>query len=506
VNNIKVKLSLKNSLYLLFLLLILNGPVPKTTILKTKRLFPMQAKVLKFKYSIRNLLFILMILPLFNSCNEGRNAGFTGESGEVKLLILAPAHYHAHAIHRRMYDQIDPTVHVYAPEGSEVDLHVSMVEGYNVRENNATSWDQVVYAGEDYLEKMLSEKKGNVVLLAGNNRRKTTYIKRAVDAGLNVFSDKPMAIDMENFELLKAAFASADRNNVILYDMMTSRHSMTNILTKEIMQLPQVFGELDKGTLEDPAIIKENVHYFYKYVSGSLLRRPPWYFDVRQQGDGIVDVTTHLVDQVQWACFPEQAIDYRTDIDMISARRWPTAITRSQFESITGIKDLPAYLNDYIENDTVIQIYANGEMDYTIKGVHTNVRSIWNYSAPEGEGDTHYTFIRGSRANLIVDNSGLSVEPTVPDTGDFEKTLFREFAAIQEKYPGVHLRKAGNRWQVVIPGEYRADAFTQSTEQYLRYLIEGMPEWEVPNMISRYYTTTKALEMARNETLDSKKP
>ena len=49
---------------------------------------------------------------------------------------------------------------------------------------------------------------------------------------------------------------------------------------------------------------KESVHYFSKLVSGAPLKRPAWFFDTAQQGEGLVDITTHLVDLVQWACFP----------------------------------------------------------------------------------------------------------------------------------------------------------------------------------------------------------
>jgi hypothetical protein len=35
-------------------------------------------------------------------------------------------------------------------------------------------------------------------------------------------------------------------------------------------------------------------------------------------------------------------------------------------------------------------------------------------------------------------------------------------------------------------------------EAYLRYLDKGqLPDWEVPNMLAKYYITTQALEMAR---------
>ena len=49
--------------------------------------------------------------------------------------------------------------------------------------------------------------------------------------------------------------------------------------------------------------------------------RPAWFFDNDEQGEGLNDVGTHLVDLVQWTLFPEQAIDYR--------KRHPGARARS---------------------------------------------------------------------------------------------------------------------------------------------------------------------------------
>ena len=72
--------------------------------------------------------------------------------------------------------------------------------------------------------------------------------------------------------------------------------------------------------MEEPAVTKVSVHHFSKIVSGSPLIRPAWFFDVRQQGEGIVDVTTHLVDLVQWECFPEQILDH-FDIKMVSCKK-----------------------------------------------------------------------------------------------------------------------------------------------------------------------------------------
>ena len=66
----------------------------------------------------------------------------------------------------------------------------------------------------------------------------------------------------------------------------------------------------------------ESVHYLLKMVAGAPLRRPAWFFDVGQQGEGLSDVGTHLVDLVPWVLFPDQAIDYRAAIQMRRRSGW----------------------------------------------------------------------------------------------------------------------------------------------------------------------------------------
>src|SRR5690606_41123030 len=105
------------------------------------------------------------------------------------------------------------------------------------------------------------------------------------------------------------------------------------MLQKEFSLIPEVFGTLEKGTPENPGITEESTHFFYKQVSGNVLTRPSWFFDVKQQGEGIVDVGTHLVDLVQWVGFPEQIIDYTKDIQLTSAKRWSTDLTLNQFNA-----------------------------------------------------------------------------------------------------------------------------------------------------------------------------
>jgi predicted dehydrogenase len=460
---------------------------------------------------------IIMILAvLFPSCTGGnreKEAGenqrmFTGARGEVKLMTLEPGHFHAALVQKSMYKQVDPVVRIYAPEGPELEAHLGLIESYNSRADNPTSWEQVVYTGSDYFEKMLAEKSGNVMVIAGNNAKKTDYILKTVEAGINVLADKPMVIVPEEFPRLEQAFQTAEEKGVLLYDIMTERYEITTMIQRELSIIPEVFGTLQKGTPEEPAITKESVHHFFKYVSGSPLKRPAWFFDVNQQGEGIVDVTTHLVDLIQWEAFPEVTLN-KQDVDIISARRWTTDLTPEMFEKATQQKAFPTFLEKDVE-DGVLKVYSNGEINYTLKGIHAKVSVIWNFQAPEGAGDTHYSIMRGSGCNLVIrqgEEQGykpmLYVEPSAGEDADVfaEKLLKAVEQDLAADYPGLQLKRLDEElWMVEIPEKFKVGHeahFGQVTEKYLGFLAAGgMPEWEVPNMIVKYYTTTEGLKAA----------
>lgn len=425
---------------------------------------------------------------------------------EVKLITLNPGHFHAALLQKSMYNGVSPDVYVYAPAGDELEAHLKLVEKYNVRIEEPTTWKEHVYKGTDFLQRMLSEKKGNLVVLAGNNKEKTNYIAQSIKAGFNVLADKPMAIDSKGFQLLNQAFKEAKKQNVLLYDIMTERYEITNILQKELLMMDNVFGELEKGSNDNPAIIKESVHHFFKNVSGAPLIRPTWYYDVAQEGNGLVDVTTHLVDLIQWTCFPEQILDYHHDIHVDGAKRWATLITPSQFKKSTNSNTYPEFLKKDIK-DSILQVYANGEMNYTIKGIHARVAVIWNYQAPEGTGDTHLSAIRGTKAILKIKQGKaqgfkpvLYLEPTQKDNIGYKKSLLASFEKLQQKYPGIELKETTEGYEVIIPESYKVGHeahFAEVAKRFFSYLKHGkLPEWEVPNMLAKYYTTTQALEKA----------
>ena len=452
-------------------------------------------------------IFSAMTCLIFNQgCNTSTNNSATEKDDSIRLITLDPGHFHSALLQKYMYNEISPLVHVYAPEGQEVQAHLKLVDSYNTRAESPTSWQEKVYTGPDYMEKMLEEKAGNVVILAGNNQKKTDYINRSLEEGLNVLADKPMAIDKQTFDKLVQAFATAKKNNVLLYDVMTERNEINTILQKEFTQLT-AFGQLDKGSPENPAITKISVHHFFKNVSGKPLIRPVWFYDVKQQGEGIVDVTTHLVDLVQWEAFPDQILDYKKDVEIMSAKRWTTQLTAAQFEQSTQQKEYPAYLSADVKNG-LLSVYSNGEINYKLKDVFAKVSVTWNFQAPEGTGDTHFSVMRGTKASVIIRQGKeqqykpvLYIEPAAKtDMASFETALKNDLKAIQTKYPGVELKKNDKGWEVVIPDKYKVgheEHFAQVAKNYLQYLKDGkLPDWEVPNMITKYYTTTQAREKA----------
>jgi predicted dehydrogenase len=461
------------------------------------------------KYSY---LIFFSILLFISSCEQEREPeGFTGAENEVRIINLNPGHFHAGLIHMHDYPQVDPTVYVYAPGGSELDSYLNMVNQFNTRAENPTNWNPEVYTGEDYVSRMVEEKAGNVMVVAGNNARKIEYINRAIETGINVLSDKPMIIHPDQFPVLVNALEAADEQGLVVNDMMTERHEITSILQKELSQNSDLFGEMETGSPDNPAIVKESVHFFYKTVAGATLVRPAWFFDVNQQGESIVDVSTHLIDLILWQSFPEEPIDYRNEsdgVEMVEARVWDTELTRSQFELITGVEEFPEYLMADVVADTVLNMIANGEFIFKARDMYGKVSVEWGFTNPDGE-DTHYSIMRGTLANLIIHQdieqdfvATLYVEPAeAADQDAFEGILNDALDRLNDRYPGLSAEHTELGWKINVPDEHietHEEHFTRVTERYLEALINGrLPEWERTNLETKYYLTTQAYEMSR---------
>jgi predicted dehydrogenase len=426
----------------------------------------------------------------------------------ITLMTLDPGHFHAALLQKTMVEQISPTVYVFAPGGDDLEAHLRYLEHFNSRPEHPTAWRPQVYEGADFLQQMLRQRPGEVVLIAGVNARKTNYIQTAVEAGLHVLADKPLCIDTPSWETLQTSLDSAATRGVLLSDIMTSRHEITHIVLRALVNDAEVFGVLERGSPERPAIVKQSTHHLFKAVDGRPLIRPAWYFDVTQQGEGIVDVTTHLVDQVMWTCFPEQRIDYAADIDMQHARRWPTRMSRDQFKQVTGLSNFPATLQQALDRDGNLPYSCNGDMLFTIKGIHTQITVQWDYQAPPGGGDTHTAATHGTRSIMrIRQGAAQGFQPQLyvePAAGVSNVALGTALATavrrLQSPYPGIAATCEGNEWRIVIPDVYRMGHeahFAEVLKTYLRHLERGAPDWAAPNLLAKYYITTQALALAR---------
>ncbi|HLA41102.1 MAG TPA: putative oxidoreductase C-terminal domain-containing protein, partial [Candidatus Glassbacteria bacterium] len=428
---------------------------------------------------------------------------------EHSIAVLDPGHFHAALVFKpASYQGVSSLVNIYAPVGDDFVDHLARVIPFNTRPDNPAAWRYRISLGPDCEQEMLEEKAGDIAVLSGRNQPKIDRILACVKAGFNVLADKPWVIDPAKLPVLEEVIAQAKVSGKVAYDIMTERCEITTILQREIIQDQATFGAVVEGTPEDPGVVKESVHYLYKLVAGRPNKRPWWFFDTSIQGEGIVDVTTHLVDIIFWVLWPEQPIEHGRDIEMVSARHWSTPINREQFEKITTLPDFPAELA--LNRDGKLDYFCNGRMNFKVKGVNCAVQVVWNFEAPEGSGDTHYSVIRGTKAHVLVLQGKeqnyrpeLYVEPAPgAERSAVGKALNDLVARLnQSQYPGVSLAEEGQRWRIEIPESYRIGHeahFGQVAQRFLDYLDKGhLPEWEYANLLSKYYVTTGALALCR---------
>ena len=121
------------------------------------------------------------------------------DMSEVKIMTLDPGHFHAGLVQKEMYPGVSPRVDVYAPLGFDLYEHLKRIAGFNNRKDNPTRWEMEIHAGGDPLQRMLAERPGNVVTMAGRNQGKIDRIKASVEGGLNVLVDKPWLINAADF-------------------------------------------------------------------------------------------------------------------------------------------------------------------------------------------------------------------------------------------------------------------------------------------------------------------
>ncbi len=427
---------------------------------------------------------------------------------DVRLMTVDPGHFHAALVQKEMYPGVAPRVDIYAPLGSDLYEHLKRIDSFNRRGEHPTAWQTEIHASPDFFERMLREHPGNVVVLSGRNRGKIDRIAASVDSGLNVLADKPWILKSEDLPKVERVLAEADTRGTVAFDIMTERFEITTILQRALVGDHDTFGEMIKGTEAEPGVYMESVHNLMKVVAGAPNIRPAWFFDTSEQGEGFNDIGTHLVDLVQWTVFPDQPIDYRADVRVLAAQRWPTWIPEADFQRVTNEPRFPDTVKGSVK-DGKLEYYCNTLVSYALRGVHVKLNVIWDWEAPAGS-DTHFAFYRGTRARIEIRQTRadkyrpeLYVIPVDAASKPAVLAAVRaKLQSLQQDYPGVTVEDRGAELHLNIPDAFRVGHeahFAQVTTRFLHYLRDrkALPTWERSNMIAKYFVTTTGTELSR---------
>lgn len=430
--------------------------------------------------------------------------------GKGKLRQLAtidPGHFHAALFQREMLPGIAARTFIYAPYGRDLAAHIQRIAQFNSRSVNPTCWTAEIHAGGGFWEEFKASPKGQIAVLSGNNRGKIRRIHELVEMGYHVLADKPWIIEPEDLPELRAVLDLAAHQRVVAYDAMTQRFEITCLLQRELVQTPEVFGSVQPGT--GPAVTMESVHYLLKEVAGVPSLRPPWFFDVGQQGEALADVGTHLVDLVQWTLFPGQAIDPARDLQVTGSEHWPTRLSLAQFQKVTGDSAFPSFLSSAIR-DGGLDYYANQSVDYRLKGVPVRLVVRWDFQAGPGARDSEFAAFRGTRAAVEVRQgreqnyqAEVYVVPNNPASqGLILAGVQSKLEALRGIYPGLACAVEAEAIRLVIPPVLRVAHeahFGLLVQRFLDYVDDPtrLPAWERDCMLAKYSTTTQGVGLAR---------
>ncbi len=418
------------------------------------------------------------------------------------LTFLEPGHFHAALILREQHPLVSDEIVVYVAQesglasgGREVAEFLDLLEAFNRRPERPTRWRPVVRAGQEPLARLVRERPGDVVILAGRNDRKMARVRELHDAGLHVLADKPWITTAAALRDVRHVLSGGAR----VMEMMTGRHAATARIAERLVHEPEVFGALEAAG--EPAIRLASVHHLEKSVNGAPLRRPPWYFDVRVQGDGLADIPTHLVDQAQrFLAAPGAVTDH--DAELLTARRWSTPVPRAVFARVTGQADFPPELAADVHGD-VLAYAGNAELAFRMRGVGVHLHTRWDLTEPPGGGDAHSATVTGTEARVRLEQG--------PDTG-FRRRLVveprhraarvgaaleRALTAWRAEYPGLAAVACPEGYEVEIPpgpGTAHEGQFPLVLDEFLRALGGGpWPDARAAATLVKYDLLARAL-------------
>ena len=413
------------------------------------------------------------------------------------LLFCDPGHFHAALTLRVTNPRVDPAIHVYAPEGPDLDAFLALIDSFNSRADDPTRWEVNLHVGPDPMARLIDERRGEIAVLAGRNNGKLAAIRALHDAGLHALVDKPWITSSAALPDLEAV----TEDFPLALDIMTNRHDTIAQLRRQVITTENVFGTFDIAT-DEPAFEIGSIHHLYKVVNGKPLQRPQWYFDSGIQGDGLVDIQSHIVDQAQWLIDPDDTADYEQDFTIDTATRWPTEVPLDLFAESTGADAFTEGLSDPIE-DGVLQLSCNGQIDYRLKGVRVRQRAEWGQREPAGSGDIHSAVVRGTGCGITIrqgPETGHVNQIHLTGSADLRARVEDALPSWRETLPGLACRESDLGLELTVPNSQRTgheSHFPMVLDWFLDHVEGGRwPAGLAKRIRSRYKLLAHAREQA----------
>ena len=416
-----------------------------------------------------------------------------------RAVFYQPSHFHAALTLKENNPRLEQDIHVYANSGAERDAFIALVENFNNRAEQPTHWRLHLHEGDDLVQQIIADGHADFVVLAIPNHKKLETIAQLSSARLPVFADKPWLTDSSQLTYLEQALAAP----AMVMDIMTIRYELLARLGHQVAHSESLFGEFIAGTLQQPAIEIASIHHLCKKVNGQPLRRPAWYYDIAVQGDGMVDIQSHMVEQAQWWVLDEDLCDFKQDIVINDAKRSSTPVPLDLFKESTGLDDYPDTLSAAVTNG-VFHYPCNGQTNYQLRGIHVQQTAEWRQREPEAAGDMHHVVMRGHYCNLLVRQgpetqyqAEVHLQPLVDN---FESRLKSERQQWQQRFPGLDYQSSEIGFRFIAPTDLdhgHESHFALVLNQFLDYLDAGkIPDDVTSRIRSRYTLLAQARELA----------
>ena len=165
------------------------------------------------------------------------------------------------------------------------DVNQVRMDNYDERLKNQYGLSPRPCYAPDGFERMIKEQKVDTVIVTSMDRTHHRYIIRAMEAGCDAITEKPMTVDEEK---CKAIFSAIDRTGKSLRVTFNYRYTPRATKVKQLL-VDRVVGEIKSVHFEWLLNTRHGADYFRR-----------WHRDKRNSGGLMVHKATHHFDLINW--------------------------------------------------------------------------------------------------------------------------------------------------------------------------------------------------------------